>query len=59
MNIPEKLKSRKFLVMMGYIVLKLVTEAVGWDMPNEILFAALGWTGIEGIVDFARWFNQD
>ena len=58
MNIPEKLKSRKFLLVLGYIIVKLVTEAVGWHLPEEILYAVLGWTGVEGAVDFAKWFNK-
>lgn len=58
MKMPAKLKSRKFLLVLGYIALELVTEAAGWKLPEQILYAVLGWVGVEGMVDFAKWFKK-
>ena len=58
MKIPEKLKSRKFLLTVAVILLDLITKAFGWQISESIYYALLGYLGVEGLVDFAKWFNK-
>jgi uncharacterized membrane protein YuzA (DUF378 family) len=57
-KIPDKLKSRKFLLTVAVILLDLITKAFGWQINETIYYALLGYLGVEGLVDFAKWFKK-
>jgi len=61
MTIPEKLKSRKFLLTLGVIALDLIVFAFRgeWDETSrQILIVVLGYLGVEGLIDFAKWWTR-